>query len=132
MTPINAMQHGDDASDPTASGSFTLTTLNADAGCDDGIGVAGKSFIGVDQGSGAATTVYYGSDRRMRFVDNTLESPADAPEAGNSGGHGCPAVKPNFLNADSCVRRMEGSCVTPVYVSTIFKLSPYNLRQWYE
>ena len=128
MTPINAMQTGDDESDPRASGSFALSTLKNAAGCNDAISVAGKSFIGVDQGNG--NVVYYGSDRRMRLIKNTLTSPAEAPTETDGGG-ACPSVARNFLNAASCVRRLTGACVAPIYVSTILKLSPYNLRQWY-
>jgi hypothetical protein len=64
--------------------------------CNPTVTQGGKSFIGVATADGVTT--FYMYDRRMKWIENTLESPADVTfeEYGNNRNHGgsstCPAV----------------------------------------
>ena len=118
---------------PGIAGTIVVTTMVA-ARCN-GSQVAGKTFFGLEKtdGNGVQEIDFYQYDRRLRWVDNTLENPAYVIAGADSGGrHGiCPAVPRSFLNEDTCVRRPRGACAAPVFSPRMMTLDQDTLRKWY-
>ena len=87
-----------------------------------------KSYMGITSKSGKIT--YYMYDRRLRLLQNTLNSPADVASSNNPNAQ-CPTVVRNFVNEKSCVRRSKGTCAVPSFLSSFFSLTTEMMRFWF-
>eukprot|EP01122_Echinamoeba_exundans_P008354 TRINITY_DN275_c0_g1_i1.p1 TRINITY_DN275_c0_g1~~TRINITY_DN275_c0_g1_i1.p1 ORF type:complete len:1994 (-),score=503.35 TRINITY_DN275_c0_g1_i1:77-6058(-) len=100
------------------TGSFVLKTRSVP--CTNASDAAGNSFLRVGN-----TT--YRFDRRLRFIGNTLENPA---QVGQSSQNQCPLPVKSFLSKSNCVRR--ASCGRPLqFRSAPVPLNTTILRAWY-
>jgi hypothetical protein len=93
--------------------------------------VAGKTFFGLVKNSGDID--FYQYDRRLKWIDNSLENPADTKADEYAGGrHGvCPQVPRTFVNEGSCVRQPPGTCTSPVFLSRKMMLDEATLKRWF-
>ena len=98
-----------------------------------GVQVAGKTFFGLKPPSSNGETVYYQYDRRLKWIDNSPEAPADITADEYTGGrHGvCPKVPRTFVNEGSCVRQPAGTCTAPVFLSKKLMLDKPTLQRWF-
>jgi hypothetical protein len=98
--------------------------------------VAGKVFFGLTKtnSDGGEATAFYQYDRRLKWIDNSLETPASVTAEEYTGGrHGvCPSVPRTFVNQNSCVRLPPGTCTNPVFLSRMVTLDETTLKQWFE
>ena len=71
-------------------------------------------------------------DRRLRLIENSLESPAAVNVGKHSMGRNvaCPSVPRTFVNEASCVRRPAGVCAAPVFKAVDVHLNHTTLRAW--
>jgi hypothetical protein len=98
---------------PEIAGSIMVTTKVA-ARCK-GPQTGGKAYFGLTtvDGDGVAATVFYAFDRRLKWIENSLLSPASVTAGDYAGGrHGiCPKVPRTFVNQASCVRLPVSACL---------------------
>ena len=90
----------------------------------------GRALIGISNGT---TITFYRHDRRVRWVNNTVESPADIDANIQSPARNgvCPEVPRSSLNEDSCVRHDASSCGRPSFSSAAMVLDHLTLASWY-
>ena len=91
----------------------------------------GNVFIGIGT---TPTPVFYRYDRRMTFVDNAPDAPADVSFGEQAAARNgvCPVVPRTALNEDSCVRRTGDSCGQPTFSpAASIALDHQTLQAWF-
>jgi hypothetical protein len=114
-------------SDTRSGESMAVAAISASC---KGLQTAGKTFFGLAAGG---ETTFYMFDRRLKWIENTLESPSNVNHDEYAGARfgTCPTVSRSFVNEDSCIRLPAGACTAPVFLSRMVTLDHATIRSWY-